>query len=96
MSDWVSPLMSMTSRLSTRQTDSASPFSQLIPSRRDVLFSPNGQRLTVTWYPGIGNVHVHGQLLAPTPVDDDGRVGNDSPVVEELDSGERKDDRGGN
>ena len=54
------------------------------------------RRLTVAWNPREGDIHVHRQLLSSTPVDDDGRVDIDAPVVEELDRGEGNDDRGRN
>lgn len=49
--------------------------------------------LTVAWYPRECDIHVHRQLLSPAPVHDDGRVDIDAPVVQELDRGEREDNR---
>ena len=48
-------------------------------------------RLTVTWYTGEGDVHVHRQLLSSAPVDDDGRVDIDPPIVDELNGSKRED-----
>ena len=49
--------------------------------------------LTIARYSRERDVHVHGQLLSSAPVDDDGRVDIDPPVVDELNGSKREDDR---
>lgn len=51
--------------------------------------------LTVAWYPGKRNVHVNDEFFSPRPVDLDGRLEVNSPIVDELEHHRREDDREG-